>query len=86
MKNSLNSLMIHFNDLFKNIWFESLEMEGGTFMGYANAGGGSFSSVLGLSYNSSTGNLTISNAGNSSMGGFYYYRGSTHVFTICIVS
>lgn len=62
-----------------------VKYKNGTLMGYANTGGSSFSSVLGLSYNNSTGNLTISNAGNNTAGGFYYYRGSTQVFTICIV-
>lgn len=62
-----------------------VKYKNGTLMGYAKTGGSSFSSVLGLSYNNSTGNLTISNAGNNTAGGFYYYRGSTQVFTICIV-
>ena len=62
-----------------------VKYKNGTLMGYAKTGGSSFSSVLGLSYNNSTGNLTISNAGNNTAGGFYYYRGSAQVFTICIV-
>ena len=62
-----------------------VKYKSGTLMGYAKTGGSSISSVLGLSYNNSTGNLTISNAGNNTAGGFYYYRGSTQVFTICIV-